>query len=232
MGFKVPRPYAFIKRHSNEADILPFESFEHGEELYNTKEAEAWSKTVECLARIHLKYWTNMSGIEKAKPSIDFDDKVNPARMRTTHNPLWLCSMKIILTRLNECPKTLIHGDLFPTNILIREDNATFIDWANAGEFPYFMDIAKLTGLLDADNATPFCPEKEEMEKRYYEAVKEKLQIDYTDYQRDICMGQFIELAATYFPPIGLNAHSPMAKSDYNKAVESKLNKLSELILK
>ena len=93
------------------------------------------------------------------------------------------------------------------------------------------MDISRLTGMLNKDSGKMFCTNSEKIYQIYFEILRDKLQMDYEMYIKDVSMGQFVELAATYFPPIGLNAHSIWARSDYNIAVEKRLDELSEIIL-
>lgn len=151
--------------------------------------------------------------------------------MNTCHKLEWKTAFNKIRERMGQCPKTLVHGDLFSTNILVSGEMITFLDWANAGEFPYFMDIGRLTGMLNKDSGEVICPNQENVYQHYFGVVAEKLKIDYEMFVKDISMGQFIELAATYFPPVGLNVHSLRTRSDYNIAVENRLNRLSEIIL-
>lgn len=234
-GFGVPKTFVSAKCGNQ---IIIFEEFMPGQELYSVSEKKAWTASAEALAKIHLEYWDKdlqgifgLSNEEKNVSIVDFENKIRRAQTNTYHKSEWRKVFKTINERMTNCAKTLVHGDLFSTNILVDGEKVTFIDWANAGEFPYFMDISRLTGMLNKDSGEMICQSPESIYQIYFEILSDKLQIDYEKYIKDVSMGQFVELAATYLPPIGLNAHSIWACSDYNTAVEKRLNKLSAIIL-
>ena len=45
--------------------------------------------------------------------------------------------------RFFEAPHSLIHDDLLPINVLLDWEQVWIIDWATAGIFPYFLDLAR-----------------------------------------------------------------------------------------
>lgn len=234
-GFGVPKILVSAKCGNQ---IIIFEEFMPGQELYSVCDKEAWTASAEALAKIHLEYWDkDIQGIfglsreEKNVGIVDFEKKIERAQINTHHKLEWQKVFKTINERIAKCAKTLVHGDLFSTNILVDGEKIIFIDWANAGEFPYFMDISRLTGMLNKDSGEMICQNSENMYQIYFEIVRDQLQMDYEMYIKDVSMGQFVELAATYLPPIGLNAHSIWAHSDYNIAVEKRLDELSDIIL-
>lgn len=238
LGFPVPKLCAKVSYGKQVDNVIIFEEFVQGRELYSVGKKEAWITSAEVLAKVHLKYWDedlqsifNLSDEETNRSISDFENKIYRAQMNISHKLEWKKTFSKICERIGQCPKTLVHGDLFSTNILVSGEMITFLDWANAGEFPYFMDIARLTGMLNKDSGEVICPNQENVYQRYFEIVADKLQIDYEMFVKDISMGQFVELAATYFPPVSLNVHSLRVCSDYNIAVENRLNKLSKIIL-
>lgn len=53
---------------------------------------------------------------------------------------------------LANAPRTLIHGELYPANVLINEEGPVVIDWETAGVGPGVLDLAVLTqGSWDPD---------------------------------------------------------------------------------
>jgi hypothetical protein len=52
--------------------------------------------------------------------------------------------------RLAGLPTTLVHGDFYPSNVLVAEDRVCPVDWERAGVGPGVLDVAALTlGLVD-----------------------------------------------------------------------------------
>lgn len=50
---------------------------------------------------------------------------------------------QIVEKRFFEAPHSLIHDDLLPINVILGEEKLWIIDWAEAGMFPYFLDLAR-----------------------------------------------------------------------------------------
>lgn len=50
---------------------------------------------------------------------------------------------QIVEKRFFEVPHSLIHDDLLPLNVILGEQKPWIIDWATAGMFPYFLDLAR-----------------------------------------------------------------------------------------
>ncbi len=50
---------------------------------------------------------------------------------------------QIVEKRFFEAPHSLIHDDLLPINVILGEQKPWIIDWATAGMFPYFLDLAR-----------------------------------------------------------------------------------------
>ena len=124
--------------------------------------------------------------------------------------------------RLATAPKTLIHGDTFPTNILVNGGQISFVDWADSSVFAYMMDIGRLTAIIDTKTMKPMCPCPNEVTRAYYESINALLKIDYPEYMRDVRMAQFIELAAIYTP-----IRYPRINNAYNQVIEDELNKIA-----
>lgn len=50
---------------------------------------------------------------------------------------------RIVEKRFFEAPHSLIHDDLLPINVILGAQKPWIIDWATAGMFPYFLDLAR-----------------------------------------------------------------------------------------
>ena len=60
-----------------------------------------------------------------------------------------------ILDRLAALPATLVHGELYASNVLVDGERVCVVDWELAGIGPGVLDLAALTtGLPEADAAT------------------------------------------------------------------------------
>lgn len=61
-------------------------------------------------------------------------------------------SMNLVIDVLIEAPKTIIHGELYPDNVVVQESRAVVVDWESAGLGPGVLDLAVLTqGNWDSD---------------------------------------------------------------------------------
>ena len=109
--------------------------------------------------------------------------------------------MEETIDRMKIAPHTLIHGDMFPTNILVNQDKCAFIDWADAGMSPYMMDIGRLTAIIDKRTLLPMCPCPDKVIETYFKLMEDCLQISHERYLKDVFMAQFVELACFYVPP-------------------------------
>ncbi len=216
---------------------LLFEEYVSGTELYACKEKQPWISTAEALAKIHARFFRATDRLRAYLTEEEQDhaekklaEKIQNGELRLQHNTAQRNTFAKCKERMRTCPKTLVHGDLFPTNVLAREGRVGFIDWADGGVLPYALDIARLTALYDVRDASPMCPFADEVCEAYYRTAYPYLQLPYEQFLTDVYMAQFIELAACYFPPIGFNQHSVHARSPFNIAVETRLLELHRLI--
>ena len=60
--------------------------------------------------------------------------------------------MKPVVDVLSVTPRTTIHGELYPANVIVQESGAVVVDWESAGRGPGVLDLAVLTqGHWDSD---------------------------------------------------------------------------------
>lgn len=222
-NFPVPKLHAAVRLKNG--NVMIFEQFLFGDELYSLREHNAWLKAANSLSCIHYAFWnlenTSPEVAHKIQVNNKIVEKIHCAQNNTAQHPLWKKYMLQICKRLSNAPKTLIHGDTFPTNILINGESISFIDWANASNYAYIMDIGRLTAIIDKKTLLPMCPCPDEIINIYYEKMLEKLNISYNEYLNDVRMAQFLELAAIY-TPTGRNR----INSEYNQILEKKLDEI------
>ena len=201
-GVSVPAVLAGMRCKQGECMI--FEQLLPGVELYGTVEHDLWNLAAKALSEVHLEFW-NIQNREKEianrlPANNTVQEKLRRATMHTWHNSLWQCYMREIAKRVENMPKTLIHGDMFPTNVIIDNNDVWFIDWADACVFAYAFDLARLTSIVDTRTLQPMCPCPEGVISTYYENTKMKLGLEYTEFIKDVQMAQFVEIASNYSP--------------------------------
>lgn len=222
-GYRVPHYMASICLQNE--DIMIFMHMLPGTELYSVTHHESWICAARELAKIHKDYWLYSSAEENSMPfstSPRFNMVLRDAWHNTFGNPMWKKYMEKIISRISVAPKTFIHGDMFPTNVLVHNDEIGFVDFADAGLAPYMMDIGRLTGVIDKDTLQTMCPCPENTIDAYYHEIRKNIALDYEEYLADIRMAQFLELAYIYCPP-----GSGLYLRDFKIKVEQQLNNLA-----
>lgn len=223
---ELPAPKILAKVRINNEKVMIFEQMLSGIELYSNVGHNAWIDAATALSRIHSSFWN----IEEVLPGISNKvqvkttilEKIHRAQDNVSHRSVWRRFMDQALERFTTAPKTLIHGDTFPTNILVDGSRISFVDWADSSVFAYMVDIGRLTAIIDMKTMKPMCPCPDEVIHAYYESMSALLKIDYPEYVRDIRMAQFIELAAIYTP-----IRYPRINNAYNQVIEDELNKMT-----
>lgn len=224
-GVKAPVPRILrILRSQNDKDaIMLFEQIVPGAELYSISDSRAWIATAEALAKIHLNFLhTDVKSSEvlpKMCSSPSVYNRIQTAISHVAHNENWKKYMGQVVERLNTAPITLSHGDMFPTNVLIKDNRSCFIDWADSCICAYMMDIGRLTGTIDVKTLKPMCPCTDDVIKAYYKKLHSGFDISYDRYLQDVKMAQFIELAKYYSPSGVWNS-----RLQYNTVLKEKID--------
>jgi hypothetical protein len=110
-----------------------------GEELYQVGELGRWADAARWLARCHNYF----AGIDALDYLVRYDRQffdLWPARAQVS-----LPGYEAVTTRLAELPTTLVHGDLYASNVLVGDGRVCAIDWELAGIGPGVLDLAALT---------------------------------------------------------------------------------------
>lgn len=240
-GFSVPYVACnmrYPKNPDKQHNVIFFETLLPGKELFLVDTMSAWLAATDAIVLIHKKYWNPESGFgewwqdmdpEASQIAVDhFTDVFNTVITHSQNSKLWTKVTETIIERMKVAPKTLVHGDLFPTNFIVSDKQVGIIDWASAGEFPYFLDLGRFTGLLRADSAEPMCRFEDAVCKRYYEKLNAQLGISFEEFMRDIHMGQYIEVMRYYDPAIERFGLHPNKR---HMITVNRLNELSAMIL-
>lgn len=222
-GAPIPPVYQVIP--GSDATCMLFMKMMPGTELYSIPNEKSWVLAAEKLAQIHLTFWHNKSEEEIENPifpsSEEQNRRIRSAYAKVCGSRMWKEYLDNATDRLLNAPRTLVHGDMFPVNILVDGDNICFIDWANATDFSYMMDVGRLTSIIDQKTLRPMCPCADAVIEAYYNKVKDRLGLSYEDYLHDIRIAQFIELAFCYLPGL-------LPKSDraYNDEISKRLTEI------
>ena len=199
-----PVPKMFARVKGKDASVMLFMQMMPGKELYSVLNHDSWVSAAEELAEIHLRFWDDGTKRKESGPELNgsntLQKRIQQAHTNVCNIKRWKQYLDEASGRLEHAPKTLVHGDMFPTNVLVHRQFISFIDWADASIFCYMMDLGRLTAIIDRKTLNPMCPCPEKVIRAYYEKVKERLSLSYDEYLHDIHIAQFIELAAYYSP--------------------------------
>ncbi len=109
---------------------------------------ERWAEAMRWLARCH----DHFAGIAPADYLVRYDRRffeLWPARADVS-----LPGYESVTARLAALPTTLVHGDLYASNVLVGDGRVCAVDWELAGVGPGVLDLATLTlGLPEPDAA-------------------------------------------------------------------------------
>ncbi len=116
-------------------------------ELYQTGERRLWEAALRWLARCHDRF----AGLAPTAFLVRYDAAFFarwPARAGIA-----LDGYDRVVARLARLPTTLVHGDLYPSNVLVSDDRVCVVDWERAGVGPGVLDVAALTAGVADDEA-------------------------------------------------------------------------------
>lgn len=103
---------------------------------------------------------------------------------------------QIVEKRFFEAPHSLIHDDLLPINVILGEQKPWIIDWATAGMFPYFLDLARFA-FVDGGECGFYIPYGSGMAflDAYYEEMQKNadFKINRKQFYRDVAISAFCQ---------------------------------------
>jgi hypothetical protein len=155
-GLDTPACYGFIADAANDCYWLFLERI-LGAELYQIGDLAIWQCAAEWLARLHSRFNVNLQPLRARCHLLQYD---------ADFYRLWLTRAKRfhpgqpvldrisdrydeIIERLLALPVSLIHGEFYPSNVIVAESakglHIAPIDWEMSAIGPSLMDVAALT---------------------------------------------------------------------------------------
>lgn len=105
---------------------------------------------------------------------------------------------QIVEQRFFEAPHSLIHDDLLPINVILGDEKPWIIDWATAGMFPYFLDLARFA-FVDSGKGGFYIPHESGMAflDAYYEEMQKNPDFNMAQKQfhLDVAISAFCQYA-------------------------------------
>jgi aminoglycoside phosphotransferase (APT) family kinase protein len=124
-----------------------------GSELWQHGELEAWQRAARWLAGMHAALGDQTDQPHLLRYDRDFY-RLWLARAEAISGDLGLVASiyEDVVERLLALPQGLIHGDFYPSNILVAESRICPVDWELSAAGPLLLDLAALTtGWPDGD---------------------------------------------------------------------------------
>lgn len=116
-----------------------------GQPLWTSGELDDWCATARWLAQAHVRL---APGVGALGPAPDDDPVAQLARAAA--RDARAAALRDVHARavaaLGAGPRTVVHGELFPSNVLLRDTGGPcVVDWETAGEGAGVLDLAALT---------------------------------------------------------------------------------------
>lgn len=138
--------------HASGADWLLLELVD-GVELWQVGDIERWEAVASWLGRHHERFAECAVERDAAVPApLDsrvFGQWIHRAEAHTDGR-LDVGACRLALERLDRLPRTLVHGEFYPSNVLVAGDRVVPVDWETAAMGPGVIDLAALVTGWDA----------------------------------------------------------------------------------
>jgi aminoglycoside phosphotransferase (APT) family kinase protein len=159
-----------------------------GAELWQSGDFDAWLHVAAQLARQHVLLGQSLSGkLAGAVPWIDYSARLGAVWLERAQRfnldnagvtKLLESAVRILpdcLGELYDVAPTVVHGDFYPSNVLLRTDSAMYgkvcpVDWEVAGLGPGLLDLASFVSGKWSHNA------REALAMSYYEELSRLLE--------------------------------------------------------
>ncbi len=163
-----------------------------GRELTGGTRAEL-TCALDALVSLQSEYWERA-----AIPGEAFDTlRKRAARRRAClHDGTLERAFDVFLSLYDSLPRTLVHEDLLPFNVLTDGTRAVLIDWECGGCGPYPLPLARLLAHTSPDPAADFPMSEEDREyaaARYYDTLLRGRGIPWEEYRRALTAFFFFE---------------------------------------
>jgi hypothetical protein len=149
-GLGTPALYGAVVEPERDRYWLAIEKVA-GVELYQIGELELWQQALRWLARMHDRF----AGAELPRRLLRYDRaflRLWLDRARSLSGLEGLERYDQAVERLVGLPRTLLHGELYASNILVAGERVCAVDWELAAVGPGVIDVAALTmGWGDAE---------------------------------------------------------------------------------
>ena len=149
-GLGTPAYYGSVVDPTRDRYWLVIEKV-RGIELYQVGELEVWCGVLRWLARLHERF----AGCELPAHLLRYDRELllgwrDRARaFADVEVPGYEEVVEDLLSR----PATLLHGELYPSNVLVDDGRVCPVDWELAGAGPAVVDVAAITRGLERSGA-------------------------------------------------------------------------------
>lgn len=153
-------------------------------------------KSAAQLAELHSRFWN------QTPPPIEHDRYSGYYRRfipRFPEVPQLQDTLRLLISRMACCPRTLIHDDLLPINVQVSDRGIYFLDWHYCGMYPYFMDICRLLVHEAGELGSSFSPEvRAAAFQKYYDTLIASgcTDLSMETFRNDIRLGTIAELVS------------------------------------
>lgn len=138
-------------------------------------------------------------------------------------------AFQVVERRYFEAPHSLIHDDLLPINVILGEQKPWIIDWATAGMFPYFLDLARFA-FVDSGKCGFFISYKSGMAflDAYYEEMQKdsNFTIDKKQFYIDVAISAFCQYSMFLYYEDGVEDIESTRDYKYLKEIIEYLRKI------
>lgn len=114
-----------------------------GAPLWQSEGTGDWCATAAWLARAHARLAPTAAG-RPAAAGCAWADQLARAVVREPRADGLRPAHGRAVAALDAAPRTLVHGELFPSNVLVHDGVPCVVDWETAGQGPGLLDLAAL----------------------------------------------------------------------------------------
>lgn len=125
----------------------------HGVELFQVGELDVWRRTARWLRRLHERFAAQPPEASRLlrHDAAYYRLWAERARGRGGEIARIVDRYEPVVARLLSLPRTLIHGEFYPSNVLIAGDRIAPVDWETAAVGPGLIDLAALVTGWEGD---------------------------------------------------------------------------------